>query len=416
MPKLKRAVELETAFARYVIDEMIGEGGAGRVFGGAAADGSSVAVKILAKERASTDKRGRFKNEIAFLSRNRHPNIVSVIDYGISEDKEIAGPFYVMPRFDGSLREVMRESRTSAEILGSYSQILDGVEAAHMLHVVHRDLKPENILHQRKNGRLVVADFGIARFTEDILVTFVETAQDQRLANFQYAAPEQRTVGGQVTERSDIYALGLILNETFTGTVPHGTQYKQIAEVDKEFGFLDAVVAKMLAQSPADRPQSIADVKALIQRYRADAVSLQRISSIDNTVIKHDEVEEPLAREAPRLVDFDWNRGALTLVLDRPVTPEWVQALHNMGSYRSIIGKSPEVFAFRGNRALVPAAEHEVQGIIDYFKEWLPRATLTLKQRLEDAARKRAAEQQRLLQEQRAEEERRLRLRRSIRV
>ena len=74
MGKLKRKLTFETAFGLYVIDEFIGEGGAGRVFGGVGPDDTAVALKVLSEERASSDKRRRFKNEIAFLSRSKHPN------------------------------------------------------------------------------------------------------------------------------------------------------------------------------------------------------------------------------------------------------------------------------------------------------------------------------------------------------
>jgi serine/threonine protein kinase len=184
------------------------------------------------------------------MSRNKHPNIVTVLDHGIARDHEFNGPFYVMSRYDGSLRAVMRQNLPSERVLPLFSQVLDGVEAAHFQGVVHRDLKPENILHDKGNGRLGIADFGIAQFTEELVATVVNTAPSQRLANFQYAAPEQRIAGQTVTQQADIYALGLILNEMFTGTVPHGTRYRLIENVDKQFAFLNPLVSKMLAQSP----------------------------------------------------------------------------------------------------------------------------------------------------------------------
>lgn len=128
-----------------------------------------------------------------------------------------------------------------------------------MRGIVHRDLKPENILVQ--GDLLAVADFGTDSFTDDLILTRVETQPTQRLANFQYAAPEQR-VPGKVGVPADIYALGLMLNELFTGSVPHGTSYKTISSVAKDLGFLDPIVAEMIRQTPADRVSEDCDSEA----------------------------------------------------------------------------------------------------------------------------------------------------------
>ena len=124
-----------------------------------------------------------------------------------------------------------------------------------------------------------------------------------------------------------------MLNEMFTGTVPHGTEYGSIEQVSQEHGYLDAIVSSMLRQNSAHRPNSVADVKKLIQKHQFQAVSLQKISAIDNTVVSVSAVDDPLALEPPRLVDFEWEAGDLTLILDRTVTQQWVGALQRMGSF-----------------------------------------------------------------------------------
>lgn len=416
MPKLKKRISFETTFGVYVVDELLGEGGAGRVYGGVGPDETPIALKVLAEGRASADKRRRFKNEISFLARNKHPNIVTVIDHGVARGGEIDGPFYVMRRYQSSLRQLMRERTPPDSVLPLFSQILDGVEAAHLQNVVHRDLKPENILYDHDSKTLAIADFGIARFTEDILVTLVETTPAQRLANFQYAAPEQRTPGQPVGLPADMYALGLILNEMFTGAVPQGTEYRLISSVSEELNFLDEIVAKMLRQVPQERPGSIQELKGLIQRYRAEAVAVQRLSRFDATVISAQEIDEPLAHEAPRLLAADWNGRQLTLTLDREVSRDWVGALHNMGSHSSVMGKPPTAFSFQGNLASVDVEEHQVQPAIDHFKEWLPMATRTLKYQLEQAAQRQEAERREQLRHEREAEEQRLRVLRNIKI
>jgi len=416
MAKLKKPIEFETTFGTYVVDELIGQGGAGRVYGGIGLERNPIALKVLAEDQTSSDKRKRFKNETAFLIRNKHSNIVTVTDHGIARGGEVNGLFYVMRRYDGSLRDLMRAGVEPDRVLPLFSQILDGVEAAHLQGVVHRDLKPENILYSRGTNSLAIADFGIASFTEDTLVTLVETGPAQRLANFQYAAPEQRTSGKVIQATADIYALGLIVNEMVTGTVPHGTDYRTIEQVSKNLGFLDPIVAKMLRQAPEERPTSILSLKELIQRHKAEAVALQRLSNIEGTVIKQTEIDEPLAEEPPRLAAFDWNQGKLTLTLDRPINEAWHRALLEMGAYSLVMGKPPGAFTFNGNRAFIDAQEYELQSIIDNFKTWLPQATRRLKQTLQENARRQEAHRLEKLRSERQAEEQRLRVLKSIKI
>ncbi len=416
MGKLTKPVSFETTFGIYVAQELLGEGGAGRVYGGSAPDGTDIALKVLTEDRASTDKRRRFKNEVAFLQRNKHRHIVTVMDYGVARGGDINGPFYVMKRYHCSLRPLMGKGIAFDGALPLFSQILDGVEAAHLQHVVHRDLKPENILYDQTTKTLAIADFGIASFTEVMLATHVETGQGQRLANFQYAAPEQRSPGNAIEASADIYALGLILNEMVTGTVPQGTDYRSIGSVAKELAFLDEIVAKMLRQKPQDRPSSIAEVKGIIQRYQSDAVSMQRLSLLNQTVIGDKEIDDPLAYDPPKLVNFDWDGQTLTLMLDRDVSENWVRALSQMDSTPHIMGKRPEVFRIRGNKATVAAEDFEVQSIIDHFKGWLSPATQKLKFMYERSNEQEAIRRKEELRRQGEAEERKLQLMRSIKI
>lgn len=416
MSKLKKSISFETIFGTYVVDELLGEGGAGRVYGGVSSDQMAIALKVLTEERATTEKRRRFKNELVFQARNKHPNIVTVIDQGLVRGAEISGPFYVMRRYQSSLRDLMKSGIGPEQVLPLFSQILDGVEAAHLQDVVHRDLKPENILYERQTGMLAIADFGTAHFTENVLATQVETGPTQRLGNFLYAAPEQRTPGNVTSATADIYALGLILNEMYTGVVPHGTDYRLISQVEEKWGFLDGIVQKMLRQTPGDRPLSIAEVKRLMMRHQTEAVSQQRLSEIKGTVVKQGEIDDPLAITPPKLVNAEWNRNQLTLTLDRPVSRDWVQALYHMRSYRSLVGFDPGKFVFNGNQTVVSVREHEVQAVIDNFKNWLPIATQTLRQQLEHTARQKEAEEKEHLRREQEAEESRLRVMRQIKI
>src|SRR5260370_4254575 len=214
---LRKSIVFETPFTQYIGTDIIGEGGAGRVYKATGDDSNAYAIKLLDSTKATGEKMKRFKNEVEFCRRNRHPNIIAVSDNGNVVDGKKDSPFYVMPLYAGSLRTLLAAGISPDKVLYYFSQLLDGVEAAHLQKVVYRDLKPENVLYDEVQDRLLVADFGIAHFEVEDVYTDADTSPNDKLANFQYAAPEQRRRGAKVEYPADIYALGLILNEMFTG-------------------------------------------------------------------------------------------------------------------------------------------------------------------------------------------------------
>jgi serine/threonine protein kinase len=248
----RKLEEYETVFHTYAQGSNIGQGGTGTVFEVTDEEGKPWALKVLSEADATTTRRKRFANELWFCAHHTHPNWLPVLDWGLTTVE--GRPFYVMPRYQGNLRDVLKQSITPAKALAFFEQMLDGVEGAHAKGVWHRDLKPENFLCDAKRDALVVADFGIAHFHADVLRAGVQTKKGDRLANRDYAAPEQRRKGATVDGRADIYALGLILNEMFTGELPLGTGYKRIGAVAPDYAYLDRLVGRMIQGSPAKRP------------------------------------------------------------------------------------------------------------------------------------------------------------------
>jgi len=178
---LKTPLVFNTTFSTYTSSEIIGEGGSSRIYRALDENGNTVAIKVL-KPTNSREKRKRFKNEVTFCINNRHKNIVPIIDHGVIISGDDTQPFYVMPLYDGSLRNLVKDGIPPEQVLPLFSQILDGIEAAHLQKVVHRDIKPENILWSASANLLAIADFGIAWFQEEELFTAVETDDSSRLA------------------------------------------------------------------------------------------------------------------------------------------------------------------------------------------------------------------------------------------
>lgn len=290
-------------FGTYALGRSIGDGGAGIVYESRTEDDEMCAVKILQTNQTSKEK--RFKNEIFFGVRNRHPNIISVWDFGRTADGKT---FYVMPFYSSNLRKQISEGINKEKVLDFFEQILEGVDAAHQNGVCHRDLKPENILFDVTTETLVIADFGIARFKEQDLQTAIETRDHEKLANFQYAAPEQRVKGRVVDQRADIYALGLILNEMFTCDVPQGTGFKRIGTVASKYSYLDPVINSMVQQAPENRPESINELRRLLRLTpRAAAPKADLLSTPHQPKVLSSEEREKIFDEAD--VDFEITQG-----------------------------------------------------------------------------------------------------------
>jgi tRNA A-37 threonylcarbamoyl transferase component Bud32 len=259
-PALTRSAKFVTALDTYTRIGQLGAGGSGTVYEVRGSDNETYALKQLGRQ-IDTKRLQRFKNEIWFCSKSNHKNIISVLDHGIVETEDGARPFYVMPRYHGTLRTLLSAGISHDRVLSLFMQVLEGVAAAHLQNVFHRDLKPENVLYDEPKDTLLISDFGIAHFAEDDLYTAVETSNHDRLANFQYSAPEQRVRHKPVDQRADIYALGLILNEMFTSQILQGVGFKKISEIAPRYSYLDDVISQMVQHEPERRPTTLQVVK-----------------------------------------------------------------------------------------------------------------------------------------------------------
>lgn len=196
--------------SRYRIIALLGKGGMGEVY---RADdltlGQAVALKFLPDEAAQNEGMlERFRNEVRIARRVSHPNVCRVYDVGDVEGHT----FFTMEYVDGEdlaslLRRIGRLPPDKA--LDIARHLCAGLAAAHAKGVLHRDLKPANIMLDGR-GQVVITDFGLAGVADDI------RGAEVRSGTPAYMAPEQ-LAGKEVSTRSDIYALGLVLYEVFTG-------------------------------------------------------------------------------------------------------------------------------------------------------------------------------------------------------
>ena len=238
---------------RYRIAGLLGRGGMGEVY---RADdlrlGQPVALKFLAESLARDGAAlARFHREVSVARRISHRHVCRVYDIG-----EHAGlQFLSMESIAGEelsslLRRIGRLPHDKAVDVAR--QLCAGLAAIHAAGVLHRDLKPANVMLD-EHGDVRITDFGIVALSEGV------SGHEAMIGTPAYMSPEQRT-GGKLTPRSDIYALGLLLHECFTGR-RRGTGTGTVPELDPA---IERVIARCLEDDPAKRPASALQVAAAL--------------------------------------------------------------------------------------------------------------------------------------------------------
>ncbi|MCW3491945.1 serine/threonine-protein kinase [Microbacterium sp. SSM24] len=265
---------------RYRLGECIGRGGMGQVH--RAEDvvlGRTVAVKIVAADRSVSNSPDRVRNEVALLAAVQHPSLVTLLDARIDD---AASSYLVMEFVDGPslARRLQGGPLTEVEVASLAVDLASGLHAVHAAGIVHRDLTPANILlapaaSPRVPFHAKLADFGVAFLIDSTRLT----TPGMVVGTAAYLAPEQ-VRGDAAAPPADIYALGLVLLEAFTGerAYPHASGIGAVmarlveppaiaASVRPEWS---ALLSRMVSSVPAERP-SAREVVAITTELRKTA-------------------------------------------------------------------------------------------------------------------------------------------------
>ncbi|PIC83026.1 protein kinase [Sporosarcina sp. P1] len=241
----------------------IGQGGNGLVYGGVQ-NNHEVAIKFLVEDN-SERKIKRFKAEYfnIVLLEDRN-NIVNYINY---EELFLEGgylvPAIIMKRYDKSLKKMRSDTPEINEetFIKLFYFLLNTLHKIHQNGIIHRDIKPENIL-VTKEIDFVLTDFGIANYNPELYTLKAETVVGERLANYEFSAPEQAIKGVVPAHSMDIYALAQVCQWYVFGTTHRGTNRRRITDAFKseEVEVIEIVLNKCLYNDHEQRYQNIDDV------------------------------------------------------------------------------------------------------------------------------------------------------------
>ena len=375
-----------TINSRYDIKMLIGDGGMANVY--LAYDRTlkrHVAIKMLRYE-LSKDERfiKRFKRESAQVINLDHPNIVHV--YTVGDYKQ--QPFIVMEYVKGkTLKDYLREhgALEPQTVIHIMTQLAEGVLYAHQNNIIHRDLKSQNIMIT-DDQVVKITDFGIALSSNEADMTQTNTI----MGSVHYLAPELAR-GNLATERSDIYALGIILYELLTGDVPFKgegavnialqhleAEMPSIKLVKEELpNSLDNIISRCTCKLPSDRYHSVdellIDLNSALTTERVDEPLLSesiKDEALEKTMVMSDlkkEVSEEMAKKSKKKrkgrkgKKFDFLNSALlvsfTVFLICAIT------LYYVIIYRPAAHKVAEVYVPDVSTMTVTEAEKELKDI-----------------------------------------------------
>jgi predicted Ser/Thr protein kinase len=262
-----RPDEIAALFPQLEVLELLGCGGMGIVYKVRQKHLDRLAaLKILPPSVAHDPAFAeRFQREAKSLAKLNHPHIVTVYDFGQTFGVKEGWYYFLMEFVDGvNLRQMVHAGcLQSHEALAIVPQICDALQFAHDQGIVHRDIKPENLLVD-KQGRVKIADFGLAKLMNTASADFRLTGTHQVMGTPLYMAPEQIERTESVDHRADIYSLGVVFYEMLTGELPLGRFAAPSKKVHIDVR-LDDVVLRTLEKEPDLRYQKVSQVGTAVE-------------------------------------------------------------------------------------------------------------------------------------------------------
>ncbi|MCA8969136.1 MAG: protein kinase [Planctomycetes bacterium] len=290
-----------TVVAGYRIVRELGSGGMGIVYEAEQRQPKRHVALKIARSILHRDAVSRFENESRTLGRLQHPSIAEIFEAGTTDVHGLgAVPFFAMalvPDAKSITEYCEHHALALRQRVLLFVQALAGVQHGHDRGVIHRDLKPSNLLVDR-DGQLKIIDFGLARTIADEDIASLHTRSGELLGTPQYMSPEQwRASRDEIGPGSDVYALGVVLFETISGTLPHDVSGMTMLEMAKAietrsprhldvpgarpYDDLDLIVQKAIAFDAKDRYATVTEFASDLRRYLAcEPITARRASAM----------------------------------------------------------------------------------------------------------------------------------------
>ncbi len=281
-----RELDIGAMFAgRYKVREKLGEGGMGTVYVAEQTEpvARRVALKVIKADVSSERLLARFEQERQALALMDHPNIAKIFDAGVTQGEpggvSPGSPYFVMELIKGvPITKYCYEAKlTPRQRLELFIPVCQAVQHAHQKGIIHRDLKPSNILVGLYDGRPVpkVIDFGVAKATGPKLSEHsVYTEVGQIVGTLEYMSPEQAELNNlDIDTRTDVYALGVVLYELLTGTVPLSRKELKAAGMAEML----RIIKEVEPPRPSTRVSSSANLASLAACRHTEPAKLTRL-------------------------------------------------------------------------------------------------------------------------------------------
>ena len=362
------------SLAAYQLTRRVADGGMGIVYEAFHRETRKrVAIKHMREMPSSQAKLAkRFLGEAIAASRIDHPGVADIFDFGYDTN---GIPYLVMEFLEGENLgdRICRGPIGPSEFLSIACQIANVLDAAHHWGIVHRDLKPDNIFLVGSGSelRVVVLDFGVAKFLHADQHLLATTQSGQVLGTPYYMSPEQ-CIAGDIDSRSDVYSLGCVFYQMLTGDVPFsGSIYDvilghrqlephPISKYRHVSSELEQLVAHMMAKSAHERPQSMkaieSEIAAMIKNHAHGAKNL-----------------------GPQLLQTMAEGSAGSVISSGTINRNRTQMLDDSSADREILPQFPVSLGPVSSRGLVPRHPSPFPRLVGKrgWRKWWPVLAIT---------------------------------------